>query len=265
MRVLFLGDVVGNPGRRGLAAVLPHWREEYRPDIVIANGENVAHGMGITPPTAKGLFDTGVQVITLGNHTFRKKEAVELLQADKRVLRPANYPEGAPGIGYGVFSVGARSLAVVSLLGRVFMDPVDDPFACANRLTPLLREQTTCILIDIHAEATSEKAAMAWMLDGQVSAVLGTHTHVPTADARVLPGGTAFMTDVGMCGPWNSVLGVDPTIVVERFRTWMPVKFEPAGGPVIVSGALIDIEDHTGRALKIVRVEEEIEPSATDA
>ena len=256
MRVLFFGDVAAHSGRQAVAAVLPRWCERQRPDVVIANGENVAHGMGITPSTADDLFAAGVDIITLGNHTFRKKEAVQLVQADSRVLRPANYPPGVPGHGYGIFPAGARPLAVVSLLGRVFMDPIDDPFRCAQALLPLLREQTPCILIDIHAEATSEKSALAWMLDGQVSAVVGTHTHVPTADARVLPGGTAFITDVGMCGPRDSVLGVRADVVIERFLTWMPVKFDPAGGAAIVSAVLIVIDEETGRAVDITRLEE---------
>ena len=263
VRVLFFGDVVAQAGRKAVAAVLPHWLEQYRPDIVIANGENVAHGMGITPPTAEELFTTGIHVITLGNHTFRKKEAAELLAADPRILRPANYPPGVPGYGYGVFPAGSQSLAVVSLMGRIFMDPIDDPFRCALELVPLLREQTPCILLDVHAEATSEKAALAWLLDGQVSAVIGTHTHVPTADARVLPAGTGFITDAGMCGPRDSILGVRVDVVLERFRTWMPVRFEPAGGPVIVSAVLVEIEETGGRTITITRLEEIVDPATT--
>jgi len=262
LRVLFFGDVVAQAGRKAIATVLPRWRELYQPDIVIANGENAAHGMGITPDTAAELFAAGVHVVTLGNHTFRKKEAAALLAADERILRPANYPPGVPGRGYGVFSAhGSCPLAVVSLMGRIFMDPIDDPFHCILSLVPLLREQTPCIILDVHAEATSEKAALAWMLDGQVSAVIGTHTHVPTADERLLPGGTGFITDVGMCGPWNSILGVRADIVIERFKTWMPVRFEPAGGPVVVSAVLVDIEETGGKALNIMRMEDTIDPT----
>jgi len=258
--VLFFGDVVGHVGRQAIAALMPRWRAQHRPDVVIANGENVAHGMGITPSTADDLFAAGIDIITLGNHTFRKKEAVALLESDARVLRPANYPPGVPGYGYGLFRAGARPLAVVSVLGRVFMDPVDDPFRCVQSLLPLLKEQTPCILIDIHAEATSEKAALAWMLDGHVSAIIGTHTHVPTADARVLPGGAGFMTDVGMCGPRDSVLGVRADIVIERFRTGMPAKFDLADGPAIVSAVLIDIDEVNGRAIRLSPLAEIVQP-----
>ncbi|MHB0939258.1 MAG: TIGR00282 family metallophosphoesterase [Armatimonadota bacterium] len=263
MRVLFFGDVVGQAGRKAVAAVLPRWRQRCRPDIVIANGENMAHGIGITPDTAAELFALDIHVITLGNHTFRKKEAAGLLGADPRVLRPANYPPGVPGHGFGVFPAGARPLAVLSLMGRVFMDPIDDPFRCALEQVPLLREQTPCIILDVHAEATSEKAALAWMLDGQVSAVIGTHTHVPTADARVLPGGTGFITDAGMCGPRDSILGVRTDIVLERFLTWMPVRFEPAGGPAIVSAVLVEIDEASGHAVTITRMEEVVDPAGT--
>jgi len=259
VRILFFGDVVGHPGRRAVAAVLPRWQHALRPDVIIANGENSAHGMGITPDTAADLFESGVDIITLGNHAFRKKEAAGLLDAEPRVLRPANYPPGAPGRGYGIFPVGQATLAVVNLLGRVFLDPVDDPFRGIRELLPLLREHTPCILIDMHAEATSEKAALAWMLDGQVSAVLGTHTHVPTADERILPAGTAFVSDVGMVGPRDSVLGVRTEIVIARFLTWLPARFDPAGGPVIVSAVCLDVHAPSGRATAITRVQEVID------
>jgi len=261
VRILFFGDVVAQAGRRAIAAVLPRWREGVQPDIVIANGENASHGMGITPETAAELFAAGIHVITLGNHTFRRKEAAALLAAEPRILRPANYPPGVPGYGYGVFPAGERPLAVVSLQGRIFMDPIDDPFRCILELLPLLRKQTPCILLDIHAEATSEKAALAWMLDGQVSAIIGTHTHVPTADARILPAGTGFITDVGMCGPRDSILGVRVDIVLERFRTWMPVRFEPAVGPVIVSAVLVEIAETSGQTVAMTRMEEIVDPA----
>jgi len=255
VRVLFFGDVVGSPGRGAVAAVLPEWRARYQPDIVIANGENAAGGTGITPNIAAELFALGIDVLTLGNHTFKKKEAVALLESEPRVLRPANYPPGVPGRGYGVFPAGAGQLGVINLLGRIFMDPLDDPFRCANAIIPLLREQTPCIMIDIHAEATSEKAALAWMVDGQVSAVLGTHTHVPTADARILPAGTGFITDVGMAGPRNAVLGVKTEPVLTHFLTWMPTRFEIAAGPTIVSAVLVDIAAESGHTEKISYLE----------
>lgn len=264
MRILFFGDIVGSPGRKAIAALLPRWREQYQPALVIANGENAAGGMGITPSIAEELFTLGIDILTLGNHTFRKKEVNKLLEEDPRVLRPMNYPPGVPGRGYGVFTVDGQEIAMVSLLGRVFMDPLDDPFQQANTLIPLLRERTNCILIDIHAEATSEKAALAWMLDGQVSAVIGTHTHVPTADARVLPGGTAFITDVGMVGPRDSILGVERETIITRFLTWMPARFEVAAGPVVVNAVLIDITAHTGLAENIRHIQEVINLTSTD-
>lgn len=256
MRILFFGDIVGRPGRHAITHVLPRWRSAYQPDIIIANGENAASGTGITSNVAEELFGAGIDVITLGNHTFKQRDAVRLLEHESRVLRPANYPTGVPGYGYGVFQAGAARLAVVNFLGRTFMDPLDDPFQQAKTLIPLLKAQTACILIDMHAEATSEKGAMAWMLDGQVSAVVGTHTHVSTADERVLPGGTAFITDVGMVGPWNSILGVGREPVIERFLTRMPVRFEVADGPVTVNAVIITVNPSTGNAEAIERINE---------
>ena len=256
MRILFFGDIVGRPGRQAVTEILPRWRSQHAPDIIIANGENAAAGMGITPSVAEELFGAGVDVLTLGNHAFNKKEALSLLEHETRLLRPANYPAGVPGYGYGVFQAGPARLAVVNVLGRVFLDALDDPFHGVNALIPLLREQTSCILIDIHAEATSEKAAMAWMLDGQVSAVLGTHTHVVTADERVLPQGTAFITDVGMVGPRDSILGVESSIVIQRFLTHMPARFEVASGAVIINAVLLVVNDSSGRAEQITRLQE---------
>lgn len=262
MRILFFGDIVGRPGRHAISEVLPRWKSAYRPDIVVANGENAAAGTGITASVAGELFGAGIDVLTLGNHTFHKKEAIKLLEDDTRVLRPANYPPGVPGYGYGIFQAGDARLAVVSLLGRVFLDALDDPFQKINTLLPLLRAQTPCILIDMHAEATSEKAALAWMVDGQASAVLGTHTHVATADARVLPHGTAFMTDVGMVGPRDSILGVQKETVIQRFLMHMPVRFEVADGPVTVNGVLITVQSTTGLAEEIIRLHEEVNLNA---
>ena len=256
MRILFFGDIVGQPGREAIARVLPRWRSNYQPDIILANGENAAGGVGITPSVAGELFEAGIDVITLGNHSFRKKEAIQLLEDDARVLRPANYPAGVPGYGYHVYPVGTARLAVINLLGRVYLDPIDDPFAVVNYIIPLLREQTPCILIDMHAEATSEKAAMGCMVDGQVSAVFGTHTHVATADERLLPGGTAFITDVGMVGPVNSVLGVQSDAVVRRFQNWMPARFDVAEGPVTVNAVCLTLDASSGKASEIIRVHE---------
>lgn len=261
MRVLFFGDIVGRTGRQAMAVMLPRWREAHAPDIVVANAENAAGGMGITAEIATELFDLGVDVITLGNHTFHQRDTINLLEREPRILRPINYPAGTPGRGYGVFPVGKHRLAVVNLLGRVFMDPLDDPFQAMNTLVPLLREQTHCILIDAHAEATSEKAALAWMLDGQVSAVLGTHTHVQTADERLLPTGTAFITDVGMVGPRDAILGVRTDIIIKRFLTWMPARFETARGPALVNAVVVEIDQRTGRAKQLVRLREILDTS----
>ncbi|MHB9023953.1 MAG: TIGR00282 family metallophosphoesterase [Armatimonadota bacterium] len=258
MRILFIGDIVGKPGRKAVARILPSWRAQYQPDVIIANGENAAAGMGITAGVADELFELGIQVVTLGNHTFHHKEAAALLEAEPRLLRPLNYPPGVPGRGYGFFPAGEATVAVVSLMGRVFMDAIDDPFQGINTLLPLLREQTPCILIDMHAEATSEKAAVAWMVDGRASAVIGTHTHVPTADERILPGGTAFITDVGMAGPYNSILGVKTETIVRRFLTHMPMKFDLGEDPVIVCAVLLEIDSTEGRTNQITRLQEVI-------
>ena len=259
MRILFFGDIIGRPGRTAVTTVLPRWKSKYSSDIIIANGENSAAGKGIVPTASEELFGAGVDVLTLGNHTFNKKEALALLEAETRIIRPANYPHGTPGYGYGIYRVGGVRLAVVNLLGRTFMEPLDDPFQKAKELVALLKEQTNCILVDIHAEATSEKAALAWMLDGQVSAVVGTHTHVMTADERILPKGTAFITDVGMVGPRDSVLGVKTDIVLQKFLTHMPAKFDLADGPVIINAVLIEIDDTSGKAGIITRLVEVID------
>jgi metallophosphoesterase (TIGR00282 family) len=262
MRLLFIGDIVGRPGRQAVLRILPRWRAQYSPTFVLANAENAAGGTGLTPGIAEELLHAGIDALTLGNHTFNKKEIIQFLDTTDRVVRPANYPAGVPGHGHTILSAGDDKLAVINLLGRVFMDPVDDPFHQAATLVPLLREETSCILLDIHAEATSEKAALAWMLDGQVSAVVGTHTHVPTADARILPGGTAFITDVGMAGPWDSILGVRTDIIVQRFRTWMPARFEVAEGRSIVSAVLIDLHTLSGMAEQIMRIDEVVLPES---
>jgi metallophosphoesterase (TIGR00282 family) len=259
VRILFFGDVVGRVGRLAMAAMVPRWRQAYAPDIVIANGENAAGGMGITAAIAQELHDVGVDVITLGNHTFAQKGIETALEDDTCLLRPANYPAGTPGYGYGIYPAGGAKLAVINLMGRVFMDPLDDPFAKANELVHLCNQQTHCMLIDIHAEATSEKAALAWMLDGQVSAVVGTHTHVPTADERLLPGGTAFITDVGMVGPRDAILGVRAEIIVTRFRTWRPSRFEIAEGPAQVQAVLVECDPTTGRATRVTRLSDVVE------
>jgi metallophosphoesterase (TIGR00282 family) len=241
MKVLFIGDVVGGPGRRGLKAAMPALRDRYAPDLTIANGENSAGGMGITEKTAKGLFDAGVEVITTGNHVYRHREAYDFLDRDGRVVRPANYPHANPGRGHLVAEAGGMRVGVVNLSGAVGLKVARSPFHEVDSI--LERIEADCVVVDFHAEVTSEKVAMGWHLDGRVAAVFGTHTHVPTADARVLPKGTAYISDVGMTGSRTSVLGVKPEQVLEAMITQMPVKFETAAEDVWVMGAVVEIND----------------------
>lgn len=256
VRLLMIGDVVGRPGRRAVRENLPGLVRDERVDLVIANGENAAGGNGITRETAKELFAAGVEVITMGNHVWNKKEIYNLIAREDRIIRPANYPPGAPGAGFGRYTTrtGIR-VGVVNLSGRVFMPSLDCPFRMADELLSVLREWSDIILLDFHAEATSEKAALAFYLDGRVSAVCGTHTHVQTADERLLPGGTAFITDVGMTGPRDSVIGVQKEAVMEKFVTQMPRKFEVATGPYQFNAVVIDVDPDTGLALDIRRIQ----------
>jgi len=248
-----LGDVVGRPGRRTVAQVLPRLREQYSPDLVIANGENAAGGLGITKDTAAALLDAGVEVITLGNHTWQKKDIIPILEEDTRLLRPANYPPMVPGRGSFVFKTRAGyEIGVLSLIGRTFMTSVDDPFRAADQIVSQLRSVTPIIVVDIHAEATSEKLALGWYLDGRVTAVIGTHTHVQTSDERILPKGTAYLTDVGMVGPTESILGLTPEIVITRFLTQTPQRWEVAGGPTSAMGVVVDFKAD-GKATGIER------------
>jgi metallophosphoesterase (TIGR00282 family) len=255
LNILFIGDVVGDPGRRAIAAHVGGLRSEGRIDFCIANAENAAGGFGLTREVADELFALGVDVLTGGNHTWDKKEILDFIDREPRILRPANYPPGVPGARSGVFiaSSGAR-VGVLSLMGRVFMPITDCPFRCADELVPILRAETPTIIVDIHAEATSEKVAMGWYLAGRVSAVVGTHSHVPTADERVLPGGTAYLTDAGMTGPYDSVIGVEKEIAIKRFLTQTPRRFITATGDPRLSGAIITIDDVTGRASAIERI-----------
>lgn len=259
MKILFLGDVFGKPGRQAVARLVPRLIARDGLDLVVANAENAAAGIGVTPNAAEELLAAEVDLLTSGNHIWAKREIVSYLDAPGcRLLRPANYPPGSPGRGRAVVETpDGRRLGVLNLEGRVFMKPLDDPFRVALQEIEALRsEGAKAILVDMHCEATSEKNAMGWFLDGKVSAVLGTHTHVQTADARVLPGGTAFVTDVGMCGPWDSVIGVRKELVVERFLTARPISFDPAKREVWLQGAIVDVDDETGLARSIVRVQE---------
>jgi metallophosphoesterase (TIGR00282 family) len=244
MRLLFIGDVVGGPGRRGLKAAMPALRDRHSPDLVIVNGENSAGGMGITEKTARALFDAGVDAITTGNHVYRHREAYDFLDRAERVVRPANYPHANPGRGHMVVEAGGMRVGVINLSGAVGLKVARSPFHEVDAI--LERIEADCVVVDFHAEVTSEKVAMGGHLDGRVAAVLGTHTHVPTADARVLPQGTAYISDVGMTGSRTSVLGVKPEQVLEAMITQMPVKFETAAEDVWVMGAVVEIN---GRGL----------------
>lgn len=244
--------MVGSPGREALSRDLPGLRDEYDPLFVVVNGENAAGGVGITPSIADAIFELGADAITLGNHAFNKREIVPYLGTDKPILRPANMPQGAPGKGTATVVKDGISLWVANVCGRVFMDSYDDPFACVDRL--LADVETPHRLVDFHAEATSEKIAMAYHLDGRATGVIGTHTHVPTADERILPGGCAAITDVGMTGPYESVLGMDKDLILTRFRTGMPVRFEVAAQLGVICGVVLDVERETGRAFAIRRV-----------
>jgi 2',3'-cyclic-nucleotide 2'-phosphodiesterase len=241
VKVLFIGDVVGGPGRRGLAAAMPALRERYAPQMVVVNGENSAGGMGITEKTAKALFDAGADVITTGNHVYRHREVYGFLNRSDRIVRPANYPYANPGRGYTVVEVEGVRAGVINLSGAVGLKVARSPFHEVDSI--LEKIECDFALVDFHAEVTSEKVAMGWHLDGKVAAVLGTHTHVPTADARVLPQGTAFISDVGMTGSRTSVLGVKPELVLESMITQMPVKFETADEDVWVMGAVVEVND----------------------
>jgi metallophosphoesterase (TIGR00282 family) len=250
VKLLFVGDVVGGIGRRTLAALLPGLREERRPDFVVVNGENAAGGVGITEKTARELLELGADAITLGNHAYRHREVYGFLDREQRIVRPANYPKGSPGRGYTVVEQGGQRLGVINLSGQVFLTAVRSPFAEADALLAELRVQAGHVLVDMHAEATSEKVAMGWHLDGRATACLGTHTHVPTADARVLPGGTAYVTDVGMTGPRGGVIGVKREQALERFTALTNVRFETSDEDPWLNAVLVEADDE-GRATSI--------------
>jgi metallophosphoesterase (TIGR00282 family) len=243
VRLLFIGDIVGRPGRAGLAAAMPELRRRHSPDLVIANGENSAGGLGITEKTATELFEMGVDVLTTGNHVYRHRDAYEFLDRSDRVVRPANYPAGNPGRGVTVVEAAGKRAGVLNLSGAVQLRVSRSPFAEADARLASLADDADVVIVDFHAEVTSEKVAMGWHLDGRVAACLGTHTHVPTADARVLPGGTAFISDVGMTGSRAGVIGVQREQALEAFRTQMPVKFDTADEDVWINAVVIEIRD----------------------
>lgn len=254
MNVLFIGDVFGKPGRRAVQEFLPALRREYEVDFCVANGENAASGAGITAETAGDLFSAGVDALTGGNHTFDRREGLATIERDLRILRPANYPPGTPGRGVGVYECGEHRIAVMNLIGRVFLLNADDPYRAADEILESLANVTPIILLDFHAEATSEKMAMGWYLDGRASVVVGSHTHVVTADERILPRGTAYQSDAGMTGPHDSVIGVRKELALQKLKTQMPVKFQPAEGDVRLHALLIRIDPATGRAQQVRRI-----------
>jgi 2',3'-cyclic-nucleotide 2'-phosphodiesterase len=250
MKLLFIGDVVGGIGRRTVASLLPVLREEHRPDFVVVNGENAAGGVGITRKTAQELLELGADAITLGNHAYRHREVYEYLDTEPRIVRPANYPKGSPGRGHTVVEANGLRLGVINLSGQVFLEAVRSPFAEADALVAELREAADALLVDMHGEVTSEKVALGWYLDGRVLACVGTHTHVPTADARVLPGGTAYITDVGMTGPRGGVIGVKKELAIQRFLTLTQVRFETSNEDPWLNAVLVE-GDSDGRATSI--------------
>lgn len=257
VNIIFIGDIVGSSGRTALRQLLPDIRDEWDADIVIANGENAAHGFGLTPSTAKEIYDAGVDFITGGNHTWDKKEIVQALREfDGRMIRPSNYPPNSPGRGSGVVNArGGEKIGIINVMGRIFMDPLDCPFRAADRELERVSKEARIILVDIHAEATSEKAAMAAHLDGRVSAVVGSHTHVQTADERISQKGTGFLTDAGMTGPLQSIIGMKTEIILRRFLEKRPIRMEVADGPGTVQGVVFRIDRESAKCESISRIQ----------
>lgn len=254
MKLLCIGDVVSEAGTEALIRTLPRLKKELGADVTVVNGENAAVGNGLLPATAERLFAAGADCITGGNHTFRRRELYTYLESSPFCLRPANYGSDAPGRGFCVVDKGFVRVGVVSLLGTVFLEPLENPFACIDRILPALAKETDFTVVDFHAEATAEKRAMGFYLDGRVAAVVGTHTHVQTADAQILPQGTAYMTDLGMTGVVQSVLGVAPEQAIEKLRTNLPVRFVSAEGEAQVQGLLCEIDKKSGRALSVTEI-----------
>jgi len=256
LKVLFFGDIVGSPGRRAIKKCINELKIEHDLDFIIANGENAAGGLGLTYKTAMELFEMGIDAITLGNHTWSKKEIISFIDSGLKIVRPVNYSSSLPGRGFMVIksSRNDKKLGIINAQGQVYMDPVESPFRACESVLGELKKETKAIILDFHAEASSEKCAMAWFLDGKVSAVIGTHTHVQTADERLLPCGTAFITDVGMTGPYESVIGMSADKVVRRFVTQFPEPYSVATGPVQVNAVVIEIDEKSGRSLSINRI-----------
>jgi metallophosphoesterase (TIGR00282 family) len=255
VKILFIGDIIGKPGRQALSRELDRLVDRYAVDLVIANGENAAGGFGLTLETSRELFDMGVHCITSGNHIWDKKEQVPLVLADKRILRPLNYPEGAAGVGSAIFTTpGKIKVAVLNLEGRIYMKNLECPFRAADREIERLHQETPIIFVDFHAEATSEKSALGWYLDGRVSALVGTHTHVQTADERILSQGTAYLSDAGMTGSFDSVIGIGKDEAIRKFLTQLPVKFEIPKKDMRINGVVIGVDEVSGKAISIERI-----------
>jgi metallophosphoesterase (TIGR00282 family) len=259
VKVLFIADIVGQPGRRAVKELVPKLREQHGLSLVVANGENAAGGSGITVKTAEEIFSGGVDIITTGDHLWDQKEVVSLLQRESRLLRPLNYPPGTPGQGSTIAQIpNGPTVGILNLQGRTFMLPIENPFHAALAEVERLRRTTKLILVDFHAEATSEKVALARLLDGRVTAVIGTHTHVQTADEQIFPGGTAFLCDAGFTGPHESVIGREIEPIISRFMSNIPQKFEVATGRVLLQGAVVEMDERTGRAVGITRISQQV-------
>jgi 2',3'-cyclic-nucleotide 2'-phosphodiesterase len=255
VKLLFIGDIIGKPGRQAVSRELHRLVDRYMVDLVIANGENAAGGFGITEETASDLYKCGIDVLTSGNHIWDKKESVAFINREERLLRPANYPEGAPGRGSGLFTTaGGARVAVLNLEGRVFMNNLECPFRTADREIARLQTETPIILVDFHAEATSEKTSLGWYLDGRVSALIGTHTHIQTADERILPGGTAYLTDAGMTGSFDSVIGVRKDEAITKFLSQLPRKFEVAKNNLRLNAVAVAVDEESGKAVNVERI-----------
>jgi 2',3'-cyclic-nucleotide 2'-phosphodiesterase len=256
MKVLFIGDVVGSIGRNMLLESLPMLKRKYRPQLTIVNGENAASGRGITEKIYKEFLQAGVDLVTMGNHTWDNRDVFNFIDNEKvKMIRPANFPEGTPGIGYKVININQEKIAVINMQGRALMNSLDDPFRKMDAILDEVSKETSCIFVDFHAETTSEKQAMGWYLDGRVSAVVGTHTHVQTNDARILPKGTAYLTDVGMTGAYDSILGVERDIIIDKFLSQLPVRHEiPEQGRKLLSGCFLEIDSSNGQAIRIENI-----------
>ncbi|WP_018922481.1 TIGR00282 family metallophosphoesterase [Salsuginibacillus kocurii] len=254
MKLMFIGDVVGSPGRKMVEEYVPKLKKKYRPSMVVINGENAAHGKGITEKIYKQLLNAGAQAITLGNHAWDKKEIFEFIEEAPNLIRPANFPEGTPGNGYKILDINGVKLGLINLMGRTFMPPLDCPFQKVDQILAEIEDRSDCIFVDFHGEATSEKQAMGWYLDGRVSAVIGTHTHVQTGDERILPNGTAYLSDVGMTGPYDGILGMERETIIQKFKTGLPARFEVDTGREQLSGVYLELDPKTKKAKKIERL-----------